>query len=217
MVMRKAPPLPFLPAEVHGKEVVVVAFCWIGDPSRGDELTKPLHGFGKPYGAYAGPMPFAGWQTAFDPLLAPGARNYWKSHDFKAMSVDVEHVLCDAVAKLPSDECEAFIGQLGGATNRVGAADTAYPHRDAEFVVNVHTRWREAADDKKCIAWARALFDALAPHATGGVYVNFMPEDEAQRVAAGAYGPNFERLSALKAKFDPTNLFSQNQNIPPKA
>ena len=162
-------------------------------------------------------MPFAGWQTAFDPLLAPGARNYWKSHDFKAIGVDVEHVLCDAVAKLPSDECEAFIGQLGGATNRVGAADTAYPHRDAEFVVNVHTRWREAADDNRCIAWARALFDALAPHATGGVYVNFMPEDEAQRVAAGAYGPNFERLSALKAKFDPTNLFSQNQNIPPKA
>jgi hypothetical protein len=81
----------------------------------------------------------------------------------------------------------------------------------------VHTRWREAADDKKCIAWARGLFDALTPHATGGVYVNFMPEDEAQRVAAGAYGSNFERLSVLKAKYDPANLFSQNQNILPKA
>jgi len=216
MVLRKAPPLPFLPAKVHGQPVVVVAFCWIGELSRGEQMTKPLHGFGTPHGAHAGPMPFVGWQTAFDPLLTPGARNYWKSHDFKAMTVEVEHILCDAIARLPTDECEAFIGQLGGATNRVGAADTAYPHRDAEFVVNVHTRWREAADDQKCIAWARGLFDALTPHATGGVYVNFMPEDEAQRVAAGAYGPNFERLSALKARYDPTNLFSQNQNIPPR-
>ncbi len=144
MVLRKAPPLPFLPAEVHGKEVVVVAFCWIGDPGKGAELVKPLSGFGKPYGEMIAPMPFAGWQTAFDPLLAPGARNYWKSHDFHAMSVDVERILCDAVGRLPSDECEAFIGQLGGQTNRVAAGDTAYPHRDAEFVVNVHTRWRDA-------------------------------------------------------------------------
>lgn len=106
---------------------------------------------------------------------------------------------------------------MGGQTNRVAVADTAYPHRDAEFVVNVHTRWREAADDRKCIDWARALFDALAPHATGGVYVNFMPEDEAQRVEAGAYGPNFARLASLKAKYDSMNLFSQNQNIQPKA
>jgi hypothetical protein len=162
-------------------------------------------------------MPFAGWQTAFDPLLQPGARNYWKSHDFKVMSVDVERILCNAVDKLPSDECEVFIGQLGGQTNRVAVGDTAYPHRDAEFVVNVHTRWRDAADDRKCIDWARGLFDALAPHATGGVYVNFMPEDEMQRVAVGAYGPNYARLAALKSKYDPTNLFSQNQNIRPQA
>ncbi len=217
MVLRKAPPLPFLPTDAHGKPVVVVAFCWIGDPSKGEATTQPLHGFGKPYGAHAGPMPFAGWQTAFDPLLTPGARNYWKSHDFKALTVDVERILCDAVAKLPSDECECFVGHLGAAVNRVAAADTAYPHRDVEFVINVHTRWRETSDDQKCIGWARGLFDALTPHATGGVYVNFMPEDEGQRVAAGAYGPNYARLAALKAKYDPSNLFSLNQNIAPKA
>ena len=217
LVLRKAPPLPFLPADTHGKPVVIVAFCWIGDLNTGKEATKPLHGFGTPYGVNAGPMPFAGWQTAFDPLLTPGARNYWKSHDFKGLNGDVEHILCDAIAKLPSDECEAFIGHLGAATNRVATADTAYPHRDVEFVINLHTRWREASDDQKCIGWARGLFDALAPHATGGVYVNFMPEDESQRVAVGAYGPNYTRLAALKATYDPTNLFSLNQNIAPKA
>ena len=167
-------------------------------------MAEPLRGFGKPAGEMVVPMPFTGWQTAFDPLLTPGARNYWKSHDFKALNGDVERILCDAIGQLPSDECEAFIGHLGGQVNRVGAGDTAYPHRDVEFIVNLHTRWRDAVDDRRCIDWARGLFDALAPHATGGVYVNFMPEDETQRVAAGAYGPNHARLAALKAKYDPS-------------
>ena len=217
LVLRKAPPLPFLPAQVHGTPVVVVALCWIGETARGDDVTRPLRELGTPAGTMVGPMPFAAWQSAFDPLLTPGARNYWKSHDFKALGGDVERILCDAITRLPSDECEAFVGHLGAQVNRVGAADTAYPHRDVEFVVNLHTRWREAADDRKCIDWARGLFDALAPHATGGVYVNFMPEDETQRVAAGAYGANHARLAALKAKYDPSNLFRLNQNIAPKA
>ena len=83
--------------------------------------------------------------------------------------------------------------------------------------INVHTRWREARDDARCIGWARGLFDALTPHATGGVYVNFMPEDETQRVAAGAYGPNYARLAQLKATYDPDNLFCLNQNILPQS
>jgi len=217
MVMRKAPPLPFLPAEVHGKEVIVVAFCWIGALDQGETHAQALRSFGTPVGEHVGAMPFAGWQTAFDPLLQPGARNYWKSHDFKMLNADVERILCDAIVRLPTEECEAFIGHLGGQVNRTAVADTAYPHRDAEFVLNVHTRWRDAGDDRRCIDWARGLFDALTPHATGGVYVNFMPEDEAQRVATGAYGANYARLAALKARYDPTNLFSQNQNILPKA
>jgi len=97
----------------------------------------------------------------------------------------------------------------------VPVAATAYPHRDVQFVMNAHTRWREPSDDASCIAWARGLFAAVAPFATGGVYVNFMPEDEAERVGAGAYGSNFARLAALKAKYDPSNLFRSNQNVAP--
>ena len=217
LVMRKAPPLPFLPASVHGTEVVVLAFCWIGETSQGNELAAHLRRFGTAAGEHVGAMPFAAWQTAFDPLLERGARNYWKSHDFKTLNVDVERILCEAIGRLPTAECEAFIGHLGGAVNRVPTDATAYPHRDVEYVINVHTRWRDSSDDARCIDWARQLFDALAPHATGGVYVNFMPEDEAQRVAAGAYGPNYARLGALKAKYDPANLFCLNQNIRPQA
>ena len=91
---------------------------------------------------------------------------------------------------------------------------TAYTHRDAEFVLNVHTRWEDPARDDECVGWAREFFDASAPHATGGVYVNFMSEDEGDRVEA-AYGVNYDRLVELKNKYDPGNLFRLNQNIQP--
>jgi FAD/FMN-containing dehydrogenase len=117
---------------------------------------------------------------------------------------------------LPTGECEIFIGQLGGATSRVAVDATAYPHRNANFVMNVHTRWREKADEKRSIDWARKLFKDASPFATGGVYVNFMPEDEIDRVSS-AYGANYARLAALKAKYDPGNLFRLNQNVQPPA
>jgi predicted dehydrogenase len=116
-------------------------------------------------------------------LLTPGAFNYWKSHNFMALSDGLFDTLVNYVRTLPTAECEIFIGQLGGATGRVPADATAYPHRDANFVMNVHTRWRERGDERAAIKWARELFAATAPHATGGVYVNFMPEDETDRVA----------------------------------
>ncbi len=215
VVLRKAPPLPFLPTEVHGTDVLVFAMCWAGDLESGKKAVAPLKALGKPYADIVGPMPFAAWQAAFDPLLVPGARNYWKSHDFTELKDEVIDLVLDSTRRAPSPDCEAFIGHLGGAVNRVPANATAYPHRDAEFILNVHTRWNDAADDSRCIVWARELFDKAAKYATGGVYVNFMPEDETARVRVGAYGPNYERLAKLKAKYDPTNIFRHNQNIRP--
>lgn len=217
VVLRKAPPLPFLPAEVHGKEILVFAVCAVGDMQAAEKAVKPLRSLGKPIADVVGPHPFVGWQTAFDPLLTPGARNYWKSHDFKTLDDGLIETMLDAVGKLPTPECEIFLGHLGGAVNRIPADATAYPHRDVNFILNVHTRWRDPAQDKECVAWARQLFDAAAPFATGGVYVNFMPEDEAQRVPKGAYGANYERLAQLKGTYDPGNLFRMNQNIQPPA
>jgi FAD/FMN-containing dehydrogenase len=217
VVMRKAPPLPFLPKEVHGTEVLVFALCYAGDLEKGRKAIAPLQALGQPIADLVGPNPFAGWQTAFDPLLQPGARNYWKSHDFVELGDGAIDLLREFAGRLPSPDCEVFIGHLGGAVNRIAAEATAYPHRNVNFVMNVHTRWSDPAQDKSCIAWARELFDKMAPHATGGVYVNFMPEDESQRVRSGAYGPNFERLAKLKAKYDPENLFRLNQNIRPGA
>jgi FAD/FMN-containing dehydrogenase len=214
VVLRKAPPLPFLPEEWHGKLVVVLAAAYAGDMEEGEKAMAAIRSVGEPIVDVISPHPFAGWQQAFDPLLTPGARNYWKSHDFAELSDGLLDTLVEYVQNLPSDETECFLGQLGGAINRIPEDATAYPHRDVEFIVNVHTRWQEPEQDAACIQWARDLFDAMAPYSTGGVYVNFMPEDEADRTG-GAYGENFQRLSALKARFDPTNLFQTNQNIPP--
>ena len=216
VVLRKAPPLPFLPAEVHGKEILVFAVCYAGEPANAEKALAPLRALGEPIADVIGVQPYAAWQTAFDPLLTPGAFNYWKSHNFTALSDGLLDTLVDYVGTLPTEECEIFIGQVGGASSRIDADATAYPHRDTNFVMNVHTRWRERGDEQTAIKWAREFFAATAPHATGGVYVNFMPEDETERVP-GAYGSNYTRLAALKAKYDPDNLFRLNQNVQPKA
>jgi FAD/FMN-containing dehydrogenase len=216
VVLRKAPPLPFLPTEIHGKEVIVFAACYAGDIEAGRRAIAPLQSFGQPIADVMGPHPFAGWQSAFDPLLTPGARNYWKSHDLAQLSDAALKVILHYAGRLPSPECEIFVAHVGGAMSRIAKDATAYPYRDAHFILNVHTRWRDRAQDNECVQWARSFFHEAAPHATGGVYVNFMPEDETDRVKS-AYGPNFDRLAALKAKYDPENLFRLNQNISPIA
>lgn len=216
VVMRKAPPLPFLPEEWHGREVLVLAMCYAGELAMGEKETAELRQLGKPIADVVGPSPFTGWQQAFDPLLTPGARNYWKSHDFVELSDRAIDVLLEAVRQLPGPECEIFIGHVGGAAGRVALDATAFPQRDAHFVMNVHARWREPSMDGACIGWARTLFDAVAPYSAGTAYVNFMPGDETGRVQA-AYGPNYERLAQAKRKYDPANLFRMNQNVVPAA
>lgn len=215
-VLRQAPPLPFLPSDAHGKEIVALAILYAGDPARGQRLIEPLRKFGTPIGEHVGVQPYVAWQKAFDPLLTPGARNYWKSHNFSTLKDELFDVVIDAIKTLPSPQCEIFFGAIGGATLRPAPEATAYAHRDARFVMNVHGRWEDPADDARCIAWARDFFKASAPFASGGVYVNFLTADEGDRVRA-AYGPNYDRLVEIKGKYDPENMFCVNQNISPAA
>jgi FAD/FMN-containing dehydrogenase len=213
IVLRKAPPLPFLPPAIHGKEVIVLAFLYAAGVRKGKQVIKPLREFRAPVGEMVMPLPYVGWQQAFDPLLTPGARNYWKSHNFRELSDGAVKVMLDYAGRFPSPDSEIFVAHLGGAVNRVPVDATAYPHRDAIFVMNVHTRWDSPGQDGSCASWARAFFDATAPFATGGVYVNFISEGE-DRVRA-AYGANYQRLAQLKRRYDPANMFSSNQNVKP--
>ena len=214
VVTRQAPPLPFLPENVHGQKVIVLALLYTGDPEQGRQLIKPLFTFGTPAGTHVDVMPYVAWQKAFDPLLAPGARNYWKSHNFVELKDGLFDAVIEHIGTLPSPQCEIFFGAIGGATTRPAPDSAAYAHRDARFVMNVHGRWDDPADDERCIRWARHFFKASAPFASGGVYVNFLTADEGDRVKA-AYGLNYERLALVKRKYDPANLFSTNQNIQP--
>jgi FAD/FMN-containing dehydrogenase len=213
-ILRSAPPLPFLPERFHGQGIVALAVLYAGDPVQGERLIEPLYRFGTLAGAHVGVQPYAAWQQTFDPLLTPGARNYWKSHNLASLSDELFEVVRDAMENLPSPECEIFIAALGGAVTRTAPESTAYAHRDAQFVMNLHARWADAADDAHCIGWARDVFGRLAPHATGGVYVNFLTADEGDRVRA-AYGGNYRRLTMAKLRYDPDNLFRSNQNIQP--
>lgn len=214
VVLRQAPPLPFLSADVHGKEVVVLAVFYAGNIEEGKRLIQPLHGFGTPHAVHIGAQPYIEWQKAFDPLLTPGARNYWKSHNFTELRDGALDSMIEYAGKLPSPQCEIFIGFIAGAPNRVAPDAMAYGPRNAKFVLNVHGRWDEAEQDHKGIEWARAFFNASAPYASAGAYVNFMTEEEGDRVAA-AYGRNYERLVQLKRQYDPENIFHLNQNIKP--
>ncbi len=215
VVLRKAPPLPFLPRDAHGKEIVVLAVFYPGDKAKGEQLITPIRSFGTVLGEFVGLQWYNMWQRTFDALLTPGARNYWKSHNFARLTNGTIDTLIDYAGTLPSPQCEIFLGLIGGEASRAATGHTAYSHRDAKFVLNVHGRWDRSEEDNRCISWSRAFFNATAPDATGGVYVNFMPEDETDRIPA-AYKPEvWNRLVEIKNKWDPKNLFRMNQNIKP--
>jgi FAD/FMN-containing dehydrogenase len=213
-VLRQAPPLPFLPERVHGQGIIALALLYAGEPKQGEPLIAPLRRVGTPVGEHVGVQPYVAWQQAFDPLLTTGARNYWKSHNFTTLPDGLFDVVVGYVETLPSPQCEIFFGALGGATARPAPDSAAYAHRDATFVMNFHGRWANPADDPRCIGWAREFFQAAAPFASGGAYVNFLTADEGDRVRA-AYGPNYARLTRVKRTYDPANLFRMNQNIAP--
>ena len=185
-----------------------------GDIAEGEKLIKPLRSFGDAYGEHISVKPYVEWQQAFDPLLTRGARNYWKTHNFTELSDRALDTFIEFAGKLPTLQCEIFIALIAGASNRVPPDAMAYFHRDVKFVLNVHARWDDAEQDQMCIAWAREFFQASAPYASAGAYVNFMTEEEGDRVAA-VYGSNYERLVQLKNQYDPKNIFHLNQNIKP--
>ncbi|MEO8545403.1 MAG: FAD-binding oxidoreductase [Burkholderiaceae bacterium] len=215
-VMRKAPPLPFLPTAAHGTDVVIFPLVYCGDVEAGRLAAAPVLEFATPIASALGPTPYAGFQTAFDPLLAPGGRNYWKSNNFSIVSDAAIDVMIDSAERSPGDECEIFVAQVGGAMGRVAPTATPFTARDARYIMNVHGRWSDPQDDGRVRDWARKVFLDAAPHATGGGYVNFLTEDEPDRVAA-TYGVNLPRLQAVKRRYDPQNLFRMNVNIAPTA
>jgi hypothetical protein len=194
----------------------VIAICHSGDAPSGQRAVAAVRALGTPVGEHVGMQPYTAWQQALDPLLAPGARNYWKTHNFTSIPDAAIEVVLEGIRDLPGNACEIIVAAIGGAPQRIPRSDSAYSARDARFVMNLHGRW-ESGEDARHITWARTLFNKLQPHASGGAYVNFMTADESSRLPS-AYGPDtFTRLAGIKAVWDPDNLFRANHNIEPRA
>jgi len=214
MVVRHAPPLPFIPEEFHGKLVVLIPFVWLGDPEEGNKLIQPIRDFKETVGDGSGLNPWTGWQSAFDGLFNHGARNYWKSHHLKGLTDECIETIKEYAETMPSEECEVFIPHMEGAPSRVAPNATAFPHRNTPFVLNIHTRWQNASDDEKCISWARGFHKSTQAYSQG-VYVNFLSEEGSDRVKDAYTKEVWEKLVEVKRKWDPQNLFRMNQNINP--
>lgn len=214
MVIRKAPPLPFLPEETHGQLVVLVPFVWLGGQSLGEKLIQPIRDTTESHGEHFGMNPWTAWQSGFDGLVEHGARNYWKSHHLKDLSPECTSQIITAAQSLPTDDCEIFIPHMDGAPSRISASETAFAHRQTPFVLNIHTRWRDKSDDDRCIAWARDFHKATEPYAQG-VYVNFLSEEGDARVKEAYSSEVWQRLVEIKNKYDCENIFRLNQNIKP--
>ena len=214
VIHRKAPPLPFVPEELHGKPVVMVACCWAGGVEDGERAIRPLKEFGKPVADVCTPKPFLTHQSMFDPSFVPGRWYYFKSCDVPALTDEIIDITVEHCSRISSPLTSFPIWQMGGAVARVGEDETAFNGRGAGFTYNIGacTATTEGFDEER--DWVRSFWSALEPHFTT-VYVNFLMDEGEDRVRQAYGAEKYERLRALKRKYDPDNFFRINQNIPP--
>jgi FAD/FMN-containing dehydrogenase len=209
-----APPIPPIPAALHGQKIVTVVGCYSGVPDDGLELAAPLRTLGDPITDLLGPIPYVAFQALVDPGWGPGARNYFTSTFLRGLPDGAIDVIASFHAACPSPLAEIHIHHMGGAVARVGADRSAFGSREAPYLLNAVGRWLEPADDAAMLDWARGLRAAMEAFSTGTAYVNFLGVGD-DRVKASYDPERYARLAALKAAWDPMNVFHLNQNVPP--
>jgi len=199
-----------------GQKIIAVPVCHIGEIEKAKRDVQALRSAATPLLDAIEPMPYPVMNTLLDGAYPRGVRNYWKSAFFKEFNDEAVETMAAAFEKAPSIMSNFILEHFHGAVTRVGATETAYPHREPGYNLVVISEWLDPTEDEANIAWAKESFDALAPYTTDAGYVNYLAHDEPDRVRA-AYGPNWERLVQLKRRVDPDNFFRLNQNIDPKA
>ena len=214
VVLRKAPPLPFVPRELHGELVVAVVCCYAGPVEDGERVVRPLRAFGSPVLDLCEPKPYVAHQTTFDRSFPHGWWYYFRACDVAELTDDVIDVMVEHGRRIVSPITSVALFQMGGAVARVGESETAFNGRDAAFTFNINGNSVTADGFEAEREWARAFWSALQPHHTS-VYVNFLMDEGQERIRQAYGSRKYERLKALKRTYDPTNLFRLNQNIPP--
>ncbi len=213
-VLRIAPPAPWLPKEIHGKPIVAIFVCHSGSIEDGEKVVAPLRAFGRPVADIVTRRPYTQMQSLLDATQPKGRRYYWKSHYLSAIDPKAIDVVIDHATRLPSPHSAIIFFQLQGALGELPAAYSPAGNRDAAYVLNIAGSWENAADDALNLRWSRDAFEATRTFSTGGVYINFLTEEEGRERIEAAYGkPILERLAVLKKKFDPDNLFRHTKSI----
>jgi hypothetical protein len=202
-------------ATLEGTPVFGLAACYCGSLADGEKLLQPLRKFGTPVADMLGPMTYLQIQSMFEPFFPPGRLVYTKSNFLRTLSNDAIETLAQYVAKSPSPYTFApFVEHWHGAATRVASADTAFPHRQYSWNFFAWSMWTDPTESEKNIRWTRECWEGLRPHLVAGAYGNYVT-DESEAIAREAYGCNYDRLVALKDKYDPTNFFRMNHNIKP--
>jgi FAD/FMN-containing dehydrogenase len=214
-----APPAPFVPAELQHQPAVGVIVCWTGSPEEGERVVAPIRNVMKPVVDVVQQMPYTALQSMLDDGGPKGIRGYFKAEFLEDLEGDVIDKLVEHGAKRPGPLVQLLMEPMGGAISRVGEDDTALGRRDVPWCYHALAMWmepdQETADAH--IAWAKGLADDLKPHSTEGVYLNYISDEGEERVRS-TYGPvKYDRLVALKDRYDPDNMFHLNQNISPSA
>lgn len=201
----------------EGVPIVALLAAYNGPIEEGEQAIRPLREFGPPVADQIGPIPYVALQSMLDAGFPAGLQVYWRSEFLTNVSDDAIDTAVSHFERVTSPISAVLFEQFGGAVARVGRDDTAYDHRDADFNLVLVSRWEDPADADRHIAWNRELSEAMRAYTSGRVYVNYLGVGEGPERVRAAYGPEkYERLVALKKKYDPANLFCMNQNIPPQ-
>jgi len=214
VVHRRVPPISAIPAELHGKPVVTVICCYAGSVEEGARVIRPMKEFGSPLFDLCVPKPFVAHQSMFDASFPHGQWYYFRSANLAELNDAVIDIVAERAQRMTSPLTAFPIFQLGGAIRRVGDDETAFSGRDAGHTININATTATAAGFDEEREWSRSFWTALRPYHSS-VYVNFLMDEGEERIRQ-AYGPErYDRLKALKRKYDPDNFFRLNQNIPP--
>jgi FAD/FMN-containing dehydrogenase len=213
--MRIAPTFDWVPTELRETKVLVLIACYAGDLDEGERVLAPLRRAITPAADLVKRKPYVAHQSMFDAGVPPGWGYYWKSHYLPPLTDDAVDVIVRFGWQMTSPTAFSLAFHLGGAIADRPADFSAASGRDAAHALNINASWTDGGPEHPDIAWCREYAAAMQPHATGGVYVNFLHNDEGEARVRAAYGPHYDRLAEIKARFDPDNVFHSNQNIRP--
>ncbi|MFD7668960.1 methyltransferase [Streptomyces sp. NPDC059788] len=210
-----APDEPFVPEFARGKPVVGAVLAYFGPVEEGEEVLRPMREFGPPVNDMVAPIAYTDLQGLLEPGNREGLQNYWKAEFLAELPDEAIDQIVRFTQSVPSRFTQTILMPLGGALSRVDNDAMAFGQREAPFNLHVLSMWEDPADSDRQISWTREFHRAIEPYSTGGAYLNFIGKEGGNRIRS-AFGPEkYERLVALKRRYDPENIFAGNQNIPP--